>query len=80
MYESQAFVDAGGLVAYGPDGVQMFQRAAVFVDRLLKGVRVVDIPVEQPSKFELGINLRTAKALGLTVSKSLLLRADKVID
>jgi len=74
------FAEAGGFMAYGVDQIQMFSRAAVFVDKILKGVRLSDLPVERATKFLLLINLRTAKALGLTIPPSLLLRADDVIN
>ncbi len=80
MYENQAFPDAGGLMSYGPDVADVFRRAASYVARILTGARPADLPVQQPTKFELVINLRTAKALGLSIPRSLLLRADRVID
>ena len=74
------FVEAGGLMVYGPNGVANFRRAASHVDRILKGAKAGDLPVEQPTKFELAINMKTAKALGLTIPHSLLLRVDRVIE
>jgi putative ABC transport system substrate-binding protein len=80
MYESGLVVRDGGLMSYGPDLADSYRRAAVYIDRILKGAKPSELPVEQPNRYYLLVNLKTAKALGLTIPQSLLLRADEVIQ
>ena len=80
IYSAREFVDDGGLLSYGPNHRELFRRAATFVDKILRGARPADLPIEQPTRFELVVNLKTAKALGLTIPPSILARADQVIE
>jgi putative ABC transport system substrate-binding protein len=80
IYEQDLFTDNGGLLSYGPGRIDRFQRAAVYVDRILRGTKPSELPVERPTKFELVINLKAAKALGVAIPQSLLLQADEVIE
>jgi putative ABC transport system substrate-binding protein len=80
IFNTRSFVQASGLMSYGPNVSDLFGRTAELVDKILRGTKPGDIPVEQPSRFELVINLTTAKALGLTIPESFLLRADEVIE
>ena len=80
MFGSRDWLDAGGLMSYGASFTDRFRRSADFVDKILRGTKPADIPVEQPTKFDLGVNLITAKAIGLTIPATFLLRADEVIE
>jgi len=80
MYSDRAYTEVGGLMSYGPDVRDNFRRSASYVDKILKGAKPADLPVEQPTKFEIVVNLKTAKALGLTIPRSVLLRTDQLIE
>ena len=80
VYELEVFLEPGGLMSYGVNVSEMKRRAAVYVDKILKGAKAADLPVDQPTKFDLVINLKTAKALGLTIPQSLLQQADQVLE
>jgi putative tryptophan/tyrosine transport system substrate-binding protein len=80
IYSLRVFIDAGGLMSYGVSLADLWRRAAIYADKILKGAKPAELPVEQPTKFEFAINMKTAKSLGLTIPPSLLLRADQLIE
>ena len=79
IYEYRGFVKSGGLMSYGPNIADSYRRAATYVDKILKGAKPIDLPVEQPMKFEFVVNLKSAKQIGLTIPPNMLVRADRVI-
>ncbi len=79
MYEGKTWVEVGGLMSYSANDLEVFRRIATYVDKILKGAKPADLPVEQPTKYEMAVNLKTAKQIGLTISQSVLYRADRVI-
>jgi putative tryptophan/tyrosine transport system substrate-binding protein len=80
MFEDGSYVEAGGLMSYGPDYDEVFRTAAVLVSKILKGAKPADLPIEQPTKFQLVINLKTARTLGIEIPSSLLVMADRIIE
>jgi putative ABC transport system substrate-binding protein len=80
IYAPREHVEVGGLMSYGPDRADLWRRGAIYVDKVLKGAKPADLPVQQPTKFDLAVNLRTAKSLGITIPEAFLLRADKIIE